>query len=105
MHYDKATIYDVYLYNEAKMIPIKYLRIFKNVDEKKYGKIHLFDIIISLKFTTNSKSKIKSTFSSISAPNLVYTSILLASVTNLSNITSNLHKSIRSRFGHFFKLL
>ena len=40
------------------MIPIKYLKIFKNVDEKKYSKIHLFDIIISLKFyITNSKFK------------------------------------------------
>ena len=48
MGYDGVIIYCVYLHDKVKVIWIKDLRIFKNVNEKKSSQVYSFNAITSL---------------------------------------------------------
>lgn len=45
--YNDGTIYCVYLHDEAKAICIKGLKIFKNIDKKKYSQVTSYDAIMT----------------------------------------------------------
>lgn len=46
--YDNGTIYCVYLHNKAKVVCIKDLKIFENVDKKKDNQVISYNIIMTL---------------------------------------------------------